>query len=472
MKFESQKVAKPYFIFALTLFVGQILFGLIMGLQYVNGDFLTSYIPFNVARMVHTNLLLVWLLFGFMGASYYLVPEESDTELYSPWLARVTFWVFAAAGVATVLGYLLVPYAKLAELTYNHLLPTMGREFLEQPTITKIGIVLVCLSYVFNIGMTILKGRKTVINMVLITGLIGLAVFFLFSFYNPDNLVLDKYFWWWVVHLWVEGVWELILGAILAFVVIKVTGVDREVVEKWLYVIIALALISGLIGMGHHYFWIGPGVYWLWLGSIFSALEPVPFFMMVMFAFKMVGERKFEHHNKVAVKWALGTTVMGFLGAGVWGFIHTLAPVNYFTHGSQLTAAHGHLAFFGAYAMIVLTIISYAMPILRGRPHGNPLSAQRLETFAFWTMCISMIGITLALTVAGAWQVAIQRLPESGEALNFMATQDRIAPIFWVREIFGLVFLVGLVAYLASFFVGSEATAIEDQSQLSDATAA
>ena len=348
----------------------------------------------------------------------------------------------------------------------------MGREFLEQPTITKIGIVLVCLSYVFNIGMTILKGRKTVINMVLITGLIGLAVFFLFSFYNPDNLVLDKYFWWWVVHLWVEGVWELILGAILAFVVIKVTGVDREVVEKWLYVIIALALISGLIGMGHHYFWIGPGVYWLWLGSIFSALEPVPFFMMVMFAFKMVGERKFEHHNKVAVKWALGTTVMGFLGAGVWGFIHTLAPVNYFTHGSQLTAAHGHLAFFGAYAMIVLTIISYAMPILRGRPHGNPLSAQRLETFAFWTMCISMIGITLALTVAGAWQVAIQRLPESGEALNFMETQDRIAPIFWVREIFGLVFLVGLVAYLASFFVGSEATAIEDQSQLSDATAA
>ena len=107
-----------------------------------------------------------------------------------------------------------------------------------------------------------------------------------------------------------------------------------------------------------------------------------------------------------------------------------------------------------------------------GWPHGNPLSAQRLETFAFWTMCISMIGITLALTVAGAWQVAIQRLPESGEALNFMATQDRIAPIFWVREIFGLVFLVGLVAYLASFFVGSEATAIEDQSQLSDATAA
>lgn len=462
MKFESQKVAMPYFIFALALFTGQILFGLVLGLQYVDGDFISNYIPFNVARMVHTNLLIVWLLFGFMGASYYLVPEEADTELYSPLLAKVTFWVFAAAGVATILGYLLVPYAKLAEVTYNHLLPTMGREFLEQPTITKIGIVLVCLSYIFNIGMTILKGRKTVINMVLITGLIGLAVFFLFSFYNPGNLVLDKYFWWWVVHLWVEGVWELILGAILAFVVIKVTGVDREVVEKWLYVIIALALISGLIGMGHHYFWIGPGEYWLWLGSIFSALEPIPFFMLVMFAFKMVGERRFEHQNKIAIKWALGTTVMGFLGAGVWGFIHTLAPVNYYTHGSQITAAHGHLAFFGAYAMIVMTIISYAVPIMRGRPQGNSLTAQRLEGFAFWTMCISMVGITLALTVAGAWQVALQRLPESGEALSFMATQDKIAPVFWAREILGAFFLVGLAAYLASFFVGGKSPAVQE----------
>ena len=158
--------------------------------------------------------------------------------------------------------------------------------------------------------MTILKGRKTVINMVLITGLIGLAVFFLFSFYNPHNLVLDKYFWWWVVHLWVEGVWELIMGSILAFTLIKVTGVDREVIEKWLYIIIAMALISGIIGTGHHYYWIGPGEYWLWLGSIFSAIEPVPFFMMVVFAFRMVRQRRIEHNNKIAATWALGTAVM------------------------------------------------------------------------------------------------------------------------------------------------------------------
>lgn len=84
MKYESQQVAKPYFIFALILFAGQIIFGLIMGMQYIDGDTLFPYIPFNVARMVHTNLLIVWLLFGFMGAAHYLIPEESETELFSP----------------------------------------------------------------------------------------------------------------------------------------------------------------------------------------------------------------------------------------------------------------------------------------------------------------------------------------------------------------------------------------------------
>ncbi len=454
MKFKSQSVAKPYFIVAIALFAGQILFGLLMGMQYINGDFLFPEIPFNVARMVHTNLLIVWLLFGFMGASYYLVPEESDVELHSPLLAWIMFWIFTAAGVATIMGYLLVPYAGLAELTHNELLPTMGREFLEQPTITKIGIVVVCLAFVYNIGMTILKGRKTVINMILITGLIGLAVFFLFSFYNPVILTLDKFFWWWVVHLWVEGVWELILGAILAFVLIKVTGVDREIIEKWLYVIVAMALISGLIGMGHHYFWIGPGPYWLWLGSVFSALEPLPFFMMVVFAFKMVKQRRHQHKNRIATTWALGTSVMAFLGAGVWGFLHTLAPINYYTHGSQVTAAHGHLAFFGAYVMVVLTIISYAMPIMRGRPHGNSVNAQRVETAAFWIMCLSMVGITVALTVAGAWQIALQRLPESGDALGFIATQEKIVSVYWVRELLGGAFAIGLLLYISSFFVG------------------
>ena len=454
LQYQSQAVAKPYFIAAIGLFIAQVLFGLIMGLQYVMGDFLFPEIPFNAARMVHTNLLIVWLLFGFMGASYYLVPEESERELYSPKLALALFWIFLIAGALTVVGYLAMPYAALAELTGNDLFPTMGREFLEQPTITKIGIVIVVLGFLFNIGMTVLSGRKTVVSIVLLTGLTGLAVFFLFAFYNPENLVLDKYFWWWVVHLWVEGVWELILGAILAFVLIKTTGVDREIIEKWLYVIIAMVLVTGVIGTGHHYYYIGTPEYWLWLGSVFSALEPIPFFMMTLFAFNMVNRRRKDHPNQAAVLWALGTAVVAFLGAGVWGFLHTLAPVNYYTHGTQITAAHGHLAFYGAYVMIVLTIISYAMPKLRHQGAAASAKAQKREKLSFWLMTLSMGAITLLLTGAGVMQVMTQRMAEA--PMSFMAAQDNIAIFYWLREAAGLVFLVGLLVYVSSFFVKDE----------------
>ena len=459
MKFQSQSVAMPYFIAALGLFVGQIIFGLIMGLQYVVGDFMFPEIPFNIARMVHTNLLIVWLLFGFMGAAYYLVPEEAETELYSTKLAMALFWIFLIAGALTIVGYLAVPYARLAELTGNDLLPTMGREFLEQPTITKAGIVIVALGFLFNLGMTVLKGRKTVINTVLMIGLVGLAVMFLFSFYNPENLVRDKFYWWYVVHLWVEGVWELILGAILAFVLIKTTGVDREVIEKWLYMIIAMALITGILGTGHHFYWIGTPEYWQWLGSIFSAMEPIPFFMMTLFAFNMVNKRRRDHPNRAAVLWAMGTGVMAFLGAGVWGFLHTLAPVNYYTHGTQITASHGHMAFYGAYAMVVMSIISYAVPQMRGRV-ANSNKAQVVEMWGFWLMTVSMVFITLFLTGAGILQVWMQRYTDM--PLPFMVVQDKIAIFYWLREVAGVTFMAGLVVYLWSFFVGNDQDATED----------
>ena len=452
LKYSSQAVSKLYFIAALGLFTGQIIFGITLGLQYLYGDLFFPAIPFNIARMVHTNLLIVWLLFGFMGSAYYLIPEESETELFSPFLAKLLFWVFLVAGALTILGYLLVPYAKLAEMTGNNLLATMGREFLEQPLPTKLGIVVVALGFLFNISMTVLKGRKTAIALVLLMGLWGLALMFLFSFVNPSNLVRDKMYWWFVVHLWVEGTWELILGALLAFVLVKTTGVDREIIDKWLYVIITLALVTGILGTGHHFYFIGLPGYWQWVGSVFSALEPIPFFAMTMFAFNMVQRRRREHPNQAAVLWTVGTAVIGFLGAGLWGFIHTLSPVNYYTHGSQITAAHGHLAFYGAYVLVVIAMISYAMPILRGR-QANSQRAQSLEMWSFWVMSISMAVMVLALTGAGILQIWLQRMPTEG-AMSFMATQDQLRFFYWIRISGGVGFLLGLLMYLGSFFVG------------------
>lgn len=449
----SQSVAKPYFIAALALFLGQILFGLVAGMQYLDGNFLFPAIPFSVSRMVHTNLLIVWLLMAYMGAAYFIVPEEAQTPLYSPKLALATFWVFLIAGAATILGYLLVPYDQLAAATGNAIVPTMGRGYLEQPLPTKVGIVLVALSLLFNITMTLFKGRKTSLNVILVVALWGLALLFLPAFYFPDDTVKASYGWWWVVHGWVEGDWELILSALLGFILIKMTGVDREIIEKWLYVIIAMTLVSGIIGIGHHYYYTGAPEYWIWLGSIFSAIEPIPFIMLIAFAFKTLFQRRREHPNKAAMLWAMGTPIVAFLGAGLWGFMITLAPVQFYAHGTNLTAAHGHLAFFGAYAMVSMAIISYAMPLLRGRT-ANSVTAQRWEMTGFWTMVISMMGITLALTGAGLVTMFTQRM--GANPSSFMEVAESSKAFFWIREIFGCGFLLGLLSYLVSFFIKGE----------------
>ena len=110
--------------------------------------------------------------------------------------------------------------------------------------------------------------------------------------------------------------------------------------------------------------------------------EALPFFAMVLFAFYMVSSGGRDHPNKAALLWSLGAAVMSFFGAGVWGFMHTLHWVNFYSHGTQVTAAHGHLAFFGAYVMINLAIITYAFPNLRGvRPYN-----QLLNMWSFWIM--------------------------------------------------------------------------------------
>jgi nitric oxide reductase subunit B len=429
MKYQSQQVAQLYFLGALTIFSLQLVFGLIGATMYVLPTGIpVEWLPFSVARMVHTNTLIVWLLMGFFGATYFLIPDEAEREIYSPFLAKVQFWVFFVAAVVAVVGYLFGNYD--------------GRSYLEQPIYIKVGIVIVVLMFLFNVSMTVLKGRRTAISGILLLGLWGIAVFFLFAFYVPANMVIDKIFWWWVVHLWVEGVWELVMAAILAYLMIKLTGVDREVVEKWLYVIVGTALFSGILGTGRHYYWIGTPYYWQWVGSIFSAVEPLPFFAMVLFCFGMVWKGGRDHPNKAALLWALGCSVMSFFGAGVWGFLHTLSFVNYYSHGTQITAAHGHFAFYGAYAMVNLAMITYAAPMLARREPYN----QGLNILSFWVMNLGVVLMVVSLTFAGVLQTHLERV----QGADYMSVQQQLGLFYYGRLWGGITTAVGLGLFLLS----------------------
>ncbi|MBP6793571.1 MAG: cbb3-type cytochrome c oxidase subunit I [Saprospiraceae bacterium] len=430
MKYTSQKVAYWFFALSMLLLTLQLVYGFIMGFAHMGYDNLHTFIPFNTARAVHTNLLVVWLLSGFMGAAYYIIPEEAEHELVSVKWAYIQLVSLAVVGVVAIVGY--------------HFNYWEGRKFLEIPRPLDWLVVINVLTFLGLILATLFKGKKrTTTALVLSMGLVFAALLYLPGMIWFDNQTMDSFFRWWVVHLWVEGVWELIMGGILAFLLIKITGVDREVIEKWLYVIVGLTFISGILGTGHHYYYIGTPKYWLIIGGIFSALEPLAFLGMALFAIAMYRKGEKKHPNKIALMWTLGTAIVSFTGAGLLGLAHTIPQVNMWTHGTLVTAMHGHLAFWGAYAMIVLAIISYTMPNLTGRKlydSGSGLTA-------FWLSNIGMIGMTTAFAAAGVSQVYMERIM----GLEFGDTQKEIQVHFLILVLCATLFSIGIGMYIYEF---------------------
>ena len=391
---------------------------------------LHDFIPFNTARAVHTNLLVVWLLSGFMGAAYYIIPEEAQKELVKPKLAYLQLITLALVGVVAIIGY--------------HFNWWEGRKFLEIPRPLDWLVVINVLTFLGLILVTLFTGkRRTTTALVLSMGLLFAALLYLPGMIDFDSQTTDSFFRWWVVHLWVEGVWELIMGGILSFLLIKLTGVDREVIEKWLYVIVGLTFLSGVLGTGHHYYYIGVNKIWLIVGGIFSALEPLAFLAMALFAVNMYRKGEKSHPNKIALYWTLGSAILSFIGAGLLGFAHTLPQVNLYTHGTLVTAMHGHLAFWGAYAMIVLAIISYALPNLTGRKLYDSFGGR----MAFWLSNIGMLGMTIAFGVAGVAQTYLERR----YSMDFMKVQMEIQVHFVVLVILATVFATGITFYIREF---------------------
>ena len=430
MKYKSQKVAYWFFALSMLLLAIQLTYGFIMGFAHLGYDGLHSIIPFSTAHTVHLNTLVVWLISGFMGAAYYIIPEESENELWNVKLAYIQLVALVIVGVAALAGY--------------HFNFWEGRKFLEIPHELDFLVAIDVVLFLVILIMTIIKGKKkTTTSLVLVGGLAGAALFYLPGMIQFDSQVLDSFFRWWVVHLWVEGVWELIMGGILAFLLIKLTGVDREVIEKWLYVVIGLTFLSGILGTGHHYYYIGVNKIWLIVGGIFSSMEPLAFLAMTLWALSMYRKGEKKHPNTMAVYWTLGAAIVSFLGAGVLGLAHTLPQTNLYTHGTLVTAMHGHLAFWGAYAMIVLAIMTYAMPNLTGRKYYNTARGRA----AFWISNIGMFTMVSAFAAAGVAQVYLER--KLGYV--FGDVQNEIKVHFFVLIIGATILTTGLILYMIEF---------------------
>ena len=429
--YKSQRVAYGYFAVALLLFALQIVAGLWIALQYVVTvpQAVVDVFPFSTARAIHTNLLVLWLLLGFMGATFYLVPEEAEREIAWPRLAWLQLVVLAVTGVTAIVGFLFGW--------------TQGRPLLEIPTPLDFVVVAAALLFLANVGVTLLRAKRwNAVQGTLVGGLVFLALMYLFGMPFYKNLAMDWYYWWWAIHLWVEGAWELVTAAIVAFMLIKLTGVDRRIVERWLYVELGLFLFTGIAGTGHHYYWLGAPRAWLWIGGAFSALEPLPIVLMLWDTWRATkdGDSALRLRPRLTWLYVGGMAVLHFVGAGLFGFAHTLPQVNYYTHGSQVTVSHGHLAFYGAYALLNLSFFYFAIPRLKGLPGGR--YDERLGYWGFWMTTLGVVGMSLAFAVAGVLQTYLERV--RGEP--YMVAQQPMR--FWMLVVFlhGLLVLAGVVA--------------------------
>lgn len=432
MRYRSQSVAYWYFALALILFGLQMVFGLMSAAKYLGPDPLLNIMPFDVTKTIHTNLLIVWVLTGFMGATYWIVADESRTELYSVKLAYIQLGLWAVMGVTAVIGYF---------FRYG-----TGNKLLEQPLPHKIVIVICMLIFLYNIGMTIKRsGRFTTTEGVLLLGLASSAVLYVPALLHYENYVVSIYYRWWTIHLWVEGVWEMIQGSFLAYLLIRLSGADREVLEKWLYVIVGLVFIAGILGTAHHYYWVGVPSYWLPLGGFFSALEPVALVGMAIYAYSAMRRTGMRHPNGLALHWTIGSAVFTLFGAGLLGLAHTFPDINKWTHGTLITAMHGHAAFYGAYVMIILAVITYALPTLTvGRKvEGNPIGY-----WAFWLQISGMFGMTLSFATAGIGQVYLERVL----GIGYLDVQLKIQVHFLMLVATASLFTVGVGLFIYDFF--------------------
>jgi nitric oxide reductase subunit B len=438
--YRSQRLALKYFSAAIVIFGVMVLGGLVAATDFVDPRFLFPELPFSIAKIIHIDGLVIWLLMGFMGAVYWFLPGELGRETVGVKVAEVLFWIFCAAVAIVFLVFLVVQYGPGTELTLWFV--NQGRKYVEAPRWAAIGIVAVMLVFAWNVVGTAIRARKmTGILAVMIIDLVPLVVLYLDAFPAFDNMSVELYWWWWLVHMWVEATWEVLIGCIVALALMQLLNTPRRIVETWLYIEVGLVLGTGILGLGHHYFWIGTPTYWLGIGGLFSAFEPLPLLGMVIHAVYDAGTQHMKTTNRPALYWMMAEAFGNFLGGGMWGFMMTLPQINLYSHGTQWTASHGHFAFWGAYACGVISVIYLALQ----KSRGIATLEGHTWKWPFALLNIGLIGMVGSLLVSGMAQAFYERAIGGSTLQAFISAQSTpwFAEGMVSRLAFGLVFATG-----------------------------
>jgi nitric oxide reductase subunit B len=423
----SQRAVGKYLVLVILLFLLQTLLGGYLAHGFIASDFFgmdfQKYLPFNAARTWHLQLAIFWIATAWVATGIYLAPALSGTEAKGQrTMVNSLFAALIVVAVGSLLGEWLGIQGHLGELWWW--LGTQGWEYIELGRLWQI-LLAVGMSLWLVIVFRGIRGALrragdwgSMVHLLLYAAIL-IPGFYLFGFINtPGTLISIAEYWrWFVIHLWVEGIFEVFTVVVTAVLFVTMGLVSEKSALRATYFQLLLIAGSGVIGTAHHYYFVGLPEFWLGLGATFSALEVIPLTLLGAEAWehrRLIQSKGREFPYQVSFWFLIATAVWNLVGAGVLGFLINLPVVNYFEHGTFLTAAHAHGALAGVYGMLALALVTFIARDLTTKEGWS----MRAVKIGFWGVNAGLAGM-LILTI----------LPVGFAQLQVAATQG-----FWAAR--------------------------------------
>lgn len=466
----SMRATAKYFWLVAALFVVQVLLGIVTAHYAVEGQGIyglpfAEYIPYAVTRTWHTQLSVLWIATAWLATGLYVGPLLSGHEpAYQKFGVNFLFYSLILIVVGSFAGQWAAVHRFIENMTVNFWFGHQGYEFVDLGRFWQIYLfigLLLWVALMLRALMPALKDPRTgsMISLVLLASVsIGLLYGAGLMWGQHTNISIMEYWRWWVVHLWVEGVFEVFATAIIAILFVRMGLLRVSIATVMVLFATIIFLGGGVLGTFHHLYWSGTPLSVMAVGASFSALEVVP---LTVIGFEAYNHAKMEKQAlwAEAYKWPFmffgAVAFWNLLGAGVFGFLINPPIALYYMQGLNTTANHGHAALFGVYGMLGLGLILYCM---RGLTDVTQWS-EKLLKISFWSLNIGLAMMTfLSLLPQGLWQTyaSIKYHYAFARSAEFVHSEI-MEGLVWARVPGDIVFSVGVFAFAAFVFLAFRA---------------
>ncbi|HEA3028666.1 TPA: cbb3-type cytochrome c oxidase subunit I [Staphylococcus aureus] len=469
---DSQRKVGKYLVVVMLLFLVQILLGELLAHYYVENKFfgieIQRLFPFNIAKTWHVQLVIFWVATTWLAAGIYIVPKVLGNEPKKQGvLVDILFWAL----IIVVMGSMIGEWSHILGWIDSHwwLFRHFGWEYIELGKFWQIlfivgmvlWVIILCRGFLPAIRNKVqVNHDKRHLLTLLFVGAIAIPLFYLASlFIMPNSHVTFADYWrWWIVHLWVEGIFEAFAVVLIGFLMVNMKLTTIETTIRALYFQLILLLGTGIVGMGHHYYWQGDHSIWLALGSCFSALEVVPLCLLIWEAYthyRLYKKSDIAFPYKGTFIFLASTGLWNAIGAGALGFLINTPAVNYFEHGTQWTAAHAHGSMAGVYGMFSIAIALYVFKNITKKEFWTP-KVEKWIKISCWALNVGLAGMVF-VTLIPVGYIQLKDGLEDGywhSRLTSFYEQPLVKAIMWGRMPWDIIFTVGVIILVVIFIRG------------------